>query len=206
MLHVAENLITGGIERGLQFGGKYCENIKDIFNLSYIREAVAPIIASHSYGADIPGKMTEIRQFVRATMERYPGYDYWMTEYCILGEYGPGRDSGMAPALHISRVIHADLTALNAATWQWWLAVSGADYKDGLIYIDLDEQGNFGGVYASKMLWALGHYARFLRPGSVRVGLAGGDTENGLLATGWLNTIYLVDLSRVSEFLGYKKQ
>ncbi|MGB4386128.1 MAG: glycoside hydrolase family 30 protein [Caldicoprobacterales bacterium] len=204
VLQDAESLIPGGIERGWQFGGKYCENIKDIFNLSCIRDAVAPIIASHSYGSDIPGKMTKIRQLVMATMERYPGYDYWMTEYCILGEYGLGRDLGMAPALYISRVIHADLTVLNAAAWQWWLAVSGADYKDGLIYIDLDEQGNYGGFYTSKMLWALAHYARFLRPGSVRVELTGGDSEDGLLVTGWLNTedkavIVLVNTKDVDE-------
>jgi len=187
VLPYSELLIDGGIKRGWQFGGKYCENIKDVFNLPEIRNAVAPIIAAHSYGTDVPGTMVAIREMVKTTMERYPGYRYWMSEYCVLGEYGPKRDLGIDAGLYIAKVIHSDLAVLNASAWQWWLAVSGGDYKDGLVYIDLDEDGNSGEVYPSKMLWALAHYSRFLRPGSVRIELLGGDEELGLLATGWID-------------------
>jgi O-glycosyl hydrolase len=64
-------------------------------------------------------------------------------------------------------VIHTDLTAANASAWQWWTAISAYDYKDGLIYIDKNKTG--GNFYASKMLWAMGNYSRFIPPGSVRL-------------------------------------
>jgi hypothetical protein len=38
----------------------------------------------------------------------------------------------MRTALNVARVIHFDLTVTGASAWQWWTAVSEADYKDGL--------------------------------------------------------------------------
>ncbi|HEX6430683.1 MAG TPA: glycoside hydrolase [Niastella sp.] len=106
---------------------------------------------------------------------------FWQSEYCILsGEdntAGNGRDLGIESALYIARVIHTDLALANAASWSWWLAVSPADYKDGLVYVS-DLSGNMGEleatkssgiVYKSKMLWAVGNYSRFIRPGMKRV-------------------------------------
>ncbi|MFW5743690.1 MAG: glycoside hydrolase family 30 protein [Spirochaetota bacterium] len=168
-------------------GGKYFEGLKDVFSNPEVASAIAPVVAAHSYGTDSPETIVEARRMTRATMERYPGYDYWMTEYCILGEYGPKRDLGIDPALVVANVVHHDLVHMDAAAWQWWLGVSGGDYKDGLVYLDLDEQR----VLASKMLWALGHWSRFLRPGSVRVGLsatAGEGLDTGdLLASAYLD-------------------
>ncbi|RME95729.1 MAG: hypothetical protein D6766_02460, partial [Verrucomicrobia bacterium] len=43
------------------------------------------------------------------------------------------------------------------------------DYKDGLVYVDKRLDG--GAVRDSKMLWALGHFARFIRPGARRIGV-----------------------------------
>jgi len=125
---------------------------------------------------------------VKGTIEKYGGLAYWMSEYCVLGDFGAGRDLGMDTALHVAAIMHADLSVADAEAWQWWLAVAGGDWKDGLIYVDLDEAGNAGGVYPSKTLWAMAHYARFLRPGSRRVELDGSDVEAGLLATAWINT------------------
>lgn len=110
-----------------------------------------------------------------------PNLNFWQSEYCILsGEdniAGNGRDLGMESALYIARVIHTDLVLANAASWSWWLAVSPADYKDGLVYVS-DLSGNMGElqttksdgiIYRSKMLWAVGNYSRFVRPGMKRV-------------------------------------
>ena len=55
---------------------------------------------------------------------------------------GGGRDLGMTTALYVARVIHTDLTMANAASWQWWLALSANNYKDGLIY--LENEGKMG--------------------------------------------------------------
>lgn len=110
-----------------------------------------------------------------------PNLNFWQSEYCILsGEdntSGNGRDLGMASALYIARVIHTDLALANAASWSWWLAVSPADYKDGLVYVS-DLSGNMGElaatksdgiIYKSKMLWAVGNFSRFIRPGMKRI-------------------------------------
>jgi hypothetical protein len=67
----------------------------------------------------------------------------------------------------MASVINTDLTVANASAWQWWTAISAYDYKDGLIYIDKNKtDGNF---YTSKMLWVLGNYSRFIKPGANRI-------------------------------------
>lgn len=116
---------------------------------------------------------------------------YEQTEYCILGDYGPTRDLGIDPALHIARTIHYDLSIAQATTWQWWLGISPYDYKDGLVYTDYnDTDGNY---YDSKMLWAVGNFARFIRPGMKQVGLVRSDAsppENnleGLMVSSYYN-------------------
>jgi len=134
---------------------------------------VAPIIAGHSYFTTSPqAQAVATRQQLAAKVASVPGLGFWQSEYCILGDNageinGGPRDLGMAPALYLARVIHTDLTVANAAAWQWWLAISPYDYKDGLVYVDKNKTD--GQFYPSKMLWALGNYSRFVRPGAVRV-------------------------------------
>ena len=82
----------------------------------------------------------------------------------------------MDPALYMARVIHADLTLADASAWHWWLAVSPGDYKDGLVYVDGDTTG--GRVHESKMLWTLGNYSRFVRPGMRRIEVARSDGKS----------------------------
>jgi O-glycosyl hydrolase len=96
-----------------------------------------------------------------------------MSEYCILGGNGvlkgDGCDLGIETALFVANIIHNDLAVANASAWQWWLAVSPYDFKDGLVYIDKSEKG--GNIYESKLLWALGNYSRFIRPGAKRISI-----------------------------------
>jgi len=130
-------------------------------------------IAAHSYFTTTNNKvLNETRTLLQEEMERInPSLEYWMTEFCILGDNngfkGNGRDLGMETALFVANVIHADLSIANSSVWQWWLAVSPYDFKDGLVYIDKSETG--GEIYESKLLWTLGNYARFIRPGAKRI-------------------------------------
>ncbi|MDQ0059041.1 glycoside hydrolase [Paenibacillus harenae] len=160
--------------------GKYREYIKDLLGDPELKEAVGNKIASHSYWSDYsnPGddRLGYLRDLLNANLIKY-GAKYWMSEYCILGSYGPGRDLGIDPALYIARTIHFDLTRANASAWQWWTAVSKEDYKDGLIYTDYNNPGDEQTILASKMLWALGNYSKFIRPGADRVALTGLDEE-----------------------------
>lgn len=134
---------------------------------------VDKVISGHSYFTSAPVEtLRTVRQnvFTAISASTVP-LEFWQSEYCILGgqeEVVPeGKDLGIDPALYIARIIHHDLTVANASAWHWWLAVSAYDYKDGLIYVDKNKTD--GKIEDSKMLWALGHYSRFIRPDYKRV-------------------------------------
>ncbi|MHA6247156.1 glycoside hydrolase [Pontibacter sp. CAU 1760] len=150
-------------------------------------------ISGHSYFTTSPyDQAVAKRRQLAQKVASVPGLKFWQSEYCILGDNageinGNKRDLGIDPALYLARVVHNDLTVANATAWQWWLAVSPYDYKDGLVYIDRDKAD--GAYYESKMLWALGNYSRFIRPGAIRVSthIAGEQLEdNSLLASSYI--------------------
>jgi len=135
-------------------------------------KSVAPKVAAHSYFTTWNIlKLKNERERIADKLRKYPLLEYWMSEYCILENNeeikGKGKDLGMQTALYVARVIHADLTIANASAWHWWLSISPYDFKDGLIYIDKDTAN--GSFSDSKLLWALGNYSRFIRPGAKRV-------------------------------------
>lgn len=164
---------------------------------------VTRAISAHSYFTTWPiSKQIEVREQLRDHMSRVdPKLGFWQTEFCILesnDEIGSGhrRDLGMDTALYVARVIHNDLVLANASHWSWWLAVSQADYKDGLVYITPKSDGtpvtHDGEVSASKTLWALGNFSRFVRPGMVRVGVTYDDNRSPLdIATTLMISAYL---------------
>lgn len=139
-------------------------------------EAVNPVYAYHSYWSDRKEYMVGIRRRLRQELDRVPGVEVWQTEYCQLAgprnEGGWGRDLGMTLALNIARLIHFDLTIVESTAWQWWLAVSEGDYKDGLVYVD-DLGASDGDIYPSKSLWVMGNFSRFVRPGFERIETTG---------------------------------
>ena len=149
-------------------------------NLSRLDKA----ISGHSYFTTSPySNMVAQRQTLANAVNQVAGLRYWMSEYCILGDNageieGNGRDLSITPALYLARVIHNDLTVAQATAWHWWTAISAYNYKDGLVYID--KQKEDGGFYESKMLWAMGNYSRFIRPGYTRVKI---DNAQGTAST-----------------------
>ncbi|MFO8000638.1 MAG: glycoside hydrolase [Marinilabilia sp.] len=150
---------------------------------------VAPLFSGHSYFTTWPvDTLIRTRREVRRKKESVnPGMDFWQSEFCILEETddigsGHERDLGMPTALYVARVIHHDLTLANASSWQWWTAITQCRYKDGLIYLDNGNDGipsqqhpdneklkYDGRFHSSKLMWALGNYSRFIRPGMVRI-------------------------------------
>ena len=75
----------------------------------------------------------------------------------------------MTAALLLARNIHADLTIADATAWQWWSSTEpgmGRVPRYCLIECGDDERQTFR---ATKLLWTLGHYSRFIRPGMVRI-------------------------------------
>ena len=96
-----------------------------------------------------------------------------MSEFCILHKTkeidGGGRDPGMKTALYTSRVIHHDLVYGNASAWCWWLGISTADFKDGLVYVSR----NGTGLTDTKTMWIMGNFSQFIHPGAVRIEVEG---------------------------------
>lgn len=104
----------------------------------------------------------------------YPDKDLHMTEWT---EMQGGRDYGVDSALTLAKTLHADLTLANVTSWQYWIAVSRYDYHDGLLYTDYVLPGDEETFAETKKLWALGNFSRFVRPGAVRVDVAGSQNQ-----------------------------
>jgi len=152
----------------------YVDAFFDPASPDYVGDEIEGAVAGHSYWTDdLSSGLVASRRRLRDKLDQYPGMEYAMTEYSILGDYGPGRDLGIDPALHIARTAHFDLTITEASSWQWWLAVSPYLYKDGLVYTSYTRLD--GSFYESKMLWALGNFSRFIRPGMSRVNVSRSD-------------------------------
>ncbi|MBI2300325.1 MAG: hypothetical protein HYU66_15495, partial [Armatimonadetes bacterium] len=162
--------------------GKYREYLKDFLGDPELRGVVGNKLSAHSYWTDKNQyQLQDLRTRVRANADRVsPGARLWQSEYCVMEH---GRDLGMDTALRVARVIHYDLVAAQVSAWHWWLAISPADYKDGLIYTDYKRTGEQN-ILPSKTLWVLGQYSRLIRPGFRRVELT--PSEDGeLLASAY---------------------
>ncbi|PWK78421.1 O-glycosyl hydrolase [Mucilaginibacter oryzae] len=158
--------------------------------------SVAKAIATHSYFTTSPmASSVKLRTALADSIATIKGLELWQSEYCILGDNageidGNKRDLGIDAALYLASVIHTDLAVANASAWQWWTAISAYDYKDGLVYVDRNKtDGNF---YSSKMLWALGNYSRFIKPGAIRVNAEASSTAKPLLVSAYKNDKNLV--------------
>ena len=133
-------------------------------------------MAGHSYWTNTPVEtMKQTRIALNDTLKKY-GVDFWQSEVCIMGNDeeiggGNGYDRTMKTALYVARMIHHDLVYANARSWQWWRAVGG-DYKDGLLHQYKDKETGNDNIVDSKLLWALGNYSRFIRPGAVRIDIS----------------------------------
>ncbi|PPK87094.1 O-glycosyl hydrolase [Neolewinella xylanilytica] len=171
-------------------------------------EHLALEVAVHDYFSTWP-----VENLVRTRQEAWtalqainPELEYMASEYCLLEDNeevkGPGRDLGMDPALYLARVMQADFLFANASSWQWWLGVSNGDYKDGLVYTDDDKFA--GEVYDSKLLWTVGNFSYFLRPGAIRLSIerADGTPAEEAFPTGVIASAYEnADGSRVIVFV-----
>lgn len=112
----------------------------------------------HSYWSTREQKAAE----AALIRERFPRLRLWMSEWT---EMKGGRDYGMDSALAMANVMHDDLTVASVTSWQYWIAVSRYDFRDGLIYVDEDTHA----VHETKRLRTMAAYSRFVRPGYVRV-------------------------------------
>ncbi|MFT3845122.1 MAG: glycoside hydrolase [Lacibacter sp.] len=135
-----------------------------------------PVAAGHSYFTDHgDSAIVNVRSRLRDTVMKYKA-NFWQSEYCMLGDgYKEGR-KGKIPAidcaLFLAKIIHFDLTVANASAWQFWNAWepgnSAFDVRYNLIALKINSDNTAGDFIATKNLWALGQYSRFVRPGMKR--------------------------------------
>ncbi len=152
-------------------GQHYVGNLKNLY----------PAVAAHSYFSTSPlDAGIKLRKELAEAVAGIKGLSYWQSEYCILGDNGgeingSKRDTGINAGLYVAKVMYQDLVAGNATAWQWWIAVSAYDYKDGLVYV---EKNKTNGWYTdSKIMWVMGNYSRFVRPGMKRVDASSANTD-----------------------------
>ena len=168
-----------------KYSAAYGDYIQDFCTDTQMAAAMGKRISYHSYWSDDPDtELIQDRQALRQKMDQVADdWKIWQSEYCVMEG---GRDLTMTTALRVARVIHFDLTVVDASAWHWWTAVSPENYKDGLIYTNYRNPGDPETIYPSKTLWTFGNFSRFIRPGMVRVALVGGDSEvDGLLASAY---------------------
>ena len=127
------------------------------------------IFASHEYGC---GTLPSEPSIAAA------GKEYWETEVDTGLGKGDSTGDGIASALPMATTIHNDLTKANLNAWHiWWLY--NASGNGGCLY---DTTNNVW----SKRLWVLGNYARFVRPGYMRVS-SSGTVPSGVLVAAYQN-------------------
>jgi len=126
---------------------------------------VAPhvdVVAAHAYtGSNLADLPIISRSGVFQTAKRL-GKTTWLTE---VASFDP-EDPRIGEGLYWAKVIHAHLVQGNASAWFYWWALSYLPDKGSLILLDLPRKTWTVG----KRLYAIGNYARFIRPGSYRVG------------------------------------
>ena len=150
---------------------------------------VPRLMAAHSYWTNTPvSDLRAIRMEMGEVLKKNK-VGFWQTELCIMNNDkeiggGGGKDLTMKTALYIARVIHHDLVYANASAWQWWRSVATGDYKDGLIYASPDNTNLDGTFTDSKLMWTLGNYSRFIRPGAKRLSVVAYDKNDKLVADG----------------------
>ena len=181
--------------------GEYRDYIGLLLGDSELRDVVGNKISLHGYWSDaLPERITDLRRLVKEEVAAASkDARIWMSELCVLGPAaglrpfdGHGFDmNDIDYALHIARIIHHDLVDLGVTAWMWWLAVTAYDYKDGLLRVDSSLRAET--LQSSKLMWALGNFSRFIRPGFQRVStqfsdeVGYSDGESPVLASAYID-------------------
>ncbi|MDR1682274.1 MAG: T9SS type A sorting domain-containing protein [Candidatus Symbiothrix sp.] len=191
-------------------GNKRAGNqINEFFNPSsanYVGNlpAVAPVIGGHSYWTETTNStLTTVRQTVK-TYAQNQGIGVYQTEWSLLSETGegfPGTEndfSYMDVALYMAKVIHADLSIANAASWSYWTALGQErwSHKNRFLLLSLSPNNPYQDISTSSTvadratLWALGNYSFFIRPGYKRIQLNGANDLASLMASAYIAPDY----------------
>jgi len=96
-----------------------------------------------------------------------------------VSEYGNGINGEFGSALELARVISLDLNELQCDGWVYWQAVGDLDEPDDWHAIHVS-QSRGAEVVVKKQYWALLHFTRYVRPGSVILSVSAEDVVAAL--------------------------
>lgn len=152
---------------------------KSLLNYDAVKKRVDSVDL-HSYfliPVSFPGinRAAYLKRYRRWMDKHYPDLKINMSEWTHMQE---GRDKGMSSALVMAKVIYEDISILNVASWQHWIAVSEVDYCDGLIYINLADKT----FEMTKRYYATGNFSKYIPYGARRVAAYGNDRDLKILA------------------------
>lgn len=163
-------------------------------------KTLARQIGAHSYHTHLKnGQLREVRERAAKEAQKY-GVEFHQTEWCFLGFYAdPKKLDGftadwktknyadMQTALHMAKIIYADFVFGGARSWSYWVAT---ELRDGICAL-IDAEGFVEDakkgreMRPNKLLWALGNYSFFIRPGYDRVSLEGAEDLDGVIASAY---------------------
>ena len=88
----------------------------------------------------------------------------------------------------MARIMHSDFVDTDAVSWCYWkgMELYGNHALVSLYPVDGDIHKG-GCPAANKLLWTLGNYSRFVRPGYVRVALDGADELDALAGSAYVS-------------------
>jgi O-glycosyl hydrolase len=141
-------------------------------------------------------ELREVHKEAAAEFKKY-AVDFHSSEWCLLptskqyggitADWAKGNHGDIQAALMMARIMHSDFVDTDAVSWCYW---KGMELRGDHALIALhatDGDIHKGGyVTANKLLWGLGNFSRFVRPGYVRVALDGADDLDTLAGTAFL--------------------
>jgi O-glycosyl hydrolase len=150
---------------------------------------VSNIVSSHSYWDDGDAKtMYDVRKNLRNVLDSTDtNLEFFQTEYSLLGggyAWGhPGATNGsfkeIECAMSLARMLHVDFAVANATGWHWWTVFEqgshGGESRFALIEALTKSDLTDGFYNDTKLLYTLGQYSRFVRPGMKRAGVTRSD-------------------------------
>lgn len=156
------------------------------------------MIVGHDYWSETTNRqMTDVRRRVREVCDEY-GIGFQQSEWCLLPSSIIRIKDGMTHddyacgdidvALLMGRLIHSDMTVAGAAAWGYWKAMEvNGDHSLIALWPEDGDLHKGGRATANKLLWALGNYSFFIRPGYVRIACDGADDLNTLAVSAYMS-------------------
>ncbi len=162
---------------------------------------VPRMLGGHTYHNHMKNtELRSVREKVKPACDSL-GISYQQTEWCLLPyslkdfrsadgftpDWEPGNYGNQQVALLMGRLIHADLVYSGAEAWGYWKGME-LNGNHALVALHAKEGNIFNGgtVSANKILWALGNYSHFVRPGYRRIAVEGADDLNTIVASGFI--------------------